>query len=72
MAGVLPVVGYDSDGVRDLVSSGRDGQLASSTLRAELGGRARAAAERRTWTGVMGGLLATYEEIIESRRARAA
>jgi glycosyltransferase involved in cell wall biosynthesis len=47
--------------------------LASSELRAELGGRARAAAERRTWAGVMDGLLATYEEMIETRRrARAA
>lgn len=90
MASGLPVVGYDADGVRDLVCAGVDGLLApagdiaayvtllrrvleSSELRADLGRRARAAAERRTWAGVMDGLLATYQDVIETRRrARAA
>jgi glycosyltransferase involved in cell wall biosynthesis len=90
MASGLPVVGFDADGVRDLVSSGLDGLLApagdqptyvallrraleSAEMRVSLGRAARAAAERRTWAGVMNGLLVRYEDVVETyRRARAA
>lgn len=80
MASGLAVLGFDADGVRDLVRAGETGLLAPGSeqvaftrmfallldepqLRAQLGLRARAAAEQRTWAGVMDGLLDDYERI---------
>ncbi len=85
MASGLPVVGFDADGVRDLISAGPTGLLApagdqgayiaqlrlalgSAGLRAEMGRQARAAAEPRTWAGVMDGLLGMYEDLIGTQR----
>lgn len=89
MASGLAVLGFDADGVRDLVRDGEVGLLAPSgeqatftqmfsllldepQLRARMGLRARAAAEQRTWAGVMDGLLDDYERIIEMHAERRA
>lgn len=81
MASGLAVLGFDADGVRDLVRDGETGLLAPGgeqaaftqmlatlldepQLRAQMGLRARAAAEQRTWASVMDGLLDDYERII--------
>jgi glycosyltransferase involved in cell wall biosynthesis len=83
MASGLAVLGFDADGVRDLVRDGETGRLvpdgeqatftqmlstlmAEPQLRAQMSLRARAAAEQRTWVGVMDGLLLDYERIIEA------
>jgi glycosyltransferase involved in cell wall biosynthesis len=89
MASGLAVLGFDADGVRDLVRDGETGLLApcgeqatftrmfsllldEPQLRARMGLRARAAAEQRTWEGVMDGLLDDYERIIEAHAERQA
>jgi glycosyltransferase involved in cell wall biosynthesis len=89
MASGLAVLGFDADGVRDLVRDGETGLLApcgeqatftrmfsllldEPQLRARMGLRARAAAEQRTWEGVMDGLLDDYERIIEAHTERQA
>jgi glycosyltransferase involved in cell wall biosynthesis len=89
MASGLPVLGFDADGVRDLVRDGETGLLAPGEhpaafarmlatlldepqLLAHMGLRGRAAAEQRTWAGVMDGLLADYARIIEQHAERQA
>lgn len=89
MASGVAVLGFDADGVRDLVRDGETGLLApcgeqaaftqmfstlmaEPQLRARMGLRARAAAEQRTWAGVMDGLLDEYERIIETRSGKRA
>lgn len=79
MASGLAVLGFDADGVRDLVRDGETGRLATDDaftrefltlmdapqLRSQMSLQAREAAEQRTWTSVMDGLLCEYERIIE-------
>jgi glycosyltransferase involved in cell wall biosynthesis len=89
MASGLAVLGFDADGVRDLVRDGETGRLAPdgeeatfvrllSTLmdapqvRSQMGLRARAAAEQRSWSGVMDDLLLDYERIVEAHAAKQA
>jgi phosphatidylinositol alpha 1,6-mannosyltransferase len=86
MASGLAVLGFDADGVRDLVRDGETGRLASDDaftrefltlmdapqLRSQMGLQARKAAEQRTWTSVMDGLLCEYERIIEEHDAQQA
>ena len=86
MASGLAVLGFDADGVRDLVRDGETGRLAQDDaftreflmlmdtpqLRSQMGLRAREAAEQRTWASVMDGLLCDYERIIEAHGAQRA
>ena len=86
MASGLAVLGFDADGVRDLVRDGETGRLAQDDaftreflmlmdtpqLRSQMGLRAREAAEQRTWASVMDGLLCDYERIIEAHDAQRA
>ncbi len=86
MASGLAVLGFDADGVRDLVRDGETGRLAKDDaftrefltlmdtpqLRSQMGQRARKAAEQRTWASVMDGLLGDYERIIEAHGAQRA
>ena len=86
MASGLPVLGFDADGVRDLVRPAETGLLAPlgdeaaftrllnellsmPDERAQLGARARALAESRTWESIMDGLLANYAQAVEGRVA---
>jgi len=86
MASGLAVLGFDADGVRDLVRDGETGRLVQDDaftreflmlmdtpqLRSQMGLRAREAAEQRTWASVMDGLLCDYERIIEAHGAQRA
>lgn len=86
MASGLAVLGFDADGVRDLVRDGETGRLApddaftreflalmdAPQLRSQMGLQARKAAEQRSWASVMDGLLCEYERIIEEHDAQQA
>ncbi len=89
MASGLAVLGFDADGVRDLVRDGETGRLApdgdqsaftdllsllmdAPQLRAQMGLRARATAEQRTWSSVMDGLLRQYERTIAAHMTKQA
>lgn len=81
MASGLPVVGYDSPGVKDLVEDGRTGYLAkkdgmtlqegveklvnSESLRKEFGENARKTSETKTWSNILDGLINEYKALID-------
>jgi len=80
MASGLPVVGYDSPGVKDLVEHGKTGYLAkkdglslqegveklinSESLRKQYGEKAREISESKTWKNILNGLVNEYEALM--------
>lgn len=81
MSSGLPVVGYKSQGVKDLVNHQTTGLLAnnedefensliqlieSEEQRSKLGFKAREEAELRSWDNILNGLLQEYEFLIKS------
>lgn len=80
MASGLPVVGFDSPGVRDLVQDSFTGYLADdqesftksieklfdNELRQKMSKKAREFAETRSWELILNGLLEEYDDLIKS------
>jgi phosphatidylinositol alpha 1,6-mannosyltransferase len=80
MASGLPVVGYDSPGVRDLVQHTFTGFLAydqtsftnsiekllNNELRTQLSNNARLFAETRSWETILNGLVEEYRKLIKT------
>ncbi len=79
MASGLAVVGYDSQGVRDLIEHNKTGLLAGAELsfeaaieellnnpskRLALAQEARQTAESRSWSNILNGLVGEYQELI--------